>query len=134
MRIGRIETPHPRFLLATRGNCCGNMEKTFEAWQDYGNGRKKRRRRRSRAKKLPVVPPSWRPLSQRLSPNRSCFDSELKARWEGMSKAEKKEMLKEDRKMLKAWKIQRGKSTVAKVHGFNVELGRVWFELIITFW
>ena len=46
----------------------------------------------------------WASLADRLNPNRPAFDAQLKSSWKSLSKKEKKHIIAEDRKAIKALK------------------------------
>lgn len=56
-------------------------------------------------------------LADRLNPKRRGFDADFKARWDLMSKAQRKKLAKADRKQVAKWK----QSTAHIVHPFDTE-------------
>ncbi|KAL3798706.1 hypothetical protein HJC23_004457 [Cyclotella cryptica] len=55
----------------------------------------------------PPIPENWASLADRLNPARPTFDAALKASWKTMSKAERKRIIEQDRRDIRALK-QRG--------------------------
>jgi hypothetical protein len=51
----------------------------------------------------------WAPIADRLNPNRAAYDPEFKATWNTMSKAERKRLVQQDKKTIRALK-ERGKT------------------------
>jgi hypothetical protein len=51
----------------------------------------------------------WAPIADRLNPNRAAYDPKFKATWNTMSKAQRKRVVQQDRKTIRALK-ERGKT------------------------